>query len=522
MAVEEEDVDRKDVERDAQARKEQETVAEPADGRPITASSTNDFAAKSDDKDLHISRSNSRTSTASDFSISPAPPSSIPAEKKSFKLTRTISTKSQSPSVIPVPLSDRRGLLARFCLTPEIPNPYHYTNKTKWFITFCVAMSAAAAPIGSAIILPGLKDIALALDTTPVITNLSVALYMLAMSIFPLWWSSFSETLGRRTIFISSFALFLVWNVLSAVSSNIAMFIVMRILAGGASASVQAVGAGTIADIWESRERGRAMGIFYLGPLCGPLLAPIIGGVLTEKLGWRSTLWCMVIYGGIVFVLLVFGLPETLRARRNVKKEAEEEALEKEGVIDDAEKMAATQTQLQRVSTRQSVQVKTKKYLKMLRRFFIDPLKIILLLRFPAVALTVYYASITFGSLYFLNISIETTFGASPYYFSTIIVGLAYIPNSLGYLLASVIGGRWIDYIMKREAKKRQPDNNGNLIFRPEDRMRENAWIAGAVFPCALIWYGWSVQFGVHWIVPVSSTLYLPCAYAWPSHSFLD
>lgn len=135
---------------------------------------------------------------------------------------------------------------------------------------------------------------------------------MLSMSIFPLWWSSFSETLGRRTIYLVSFALFLLWNILAAVSNSIGMLIVMRILGGGAAASVQAVGAGTIADIWDVKERGNAMGIFYLGPLCGPLFAPIIGGALGDKLGWRSTLWFLVIYGGVVLVFLFFALPEVL------------------------------------------------------------------------------------------------------------------------------------------------------------------------------------------------------------------
>ena len=75
------------------------------------------------------------------------------------------------------------------------------------------------------------------------------------------------------------------------------MLVITRLLGGGAAASVQAVGAGTIADIWEVRERGKAMGIFYLGPLMGPLFAPILGGVLTEKLGWRSTLWVSIPLG---------------------------------------------------------------------------------------------------------------------------------------------------------------------------------------------------------------------------------
>ena len=135
---------------------------------------------------------------------------------------------------------------------------------------------------------------------------------------------------------------------------------------------------------------------------------------------------------------------------------------------------------------------------------FIDPLQILLYLRFPAVLVTVYYASITFGSLYVLNVSIQDTFERQPYEFSTIIVGLLYIPNSLGYVLASLLGGRWMDAIMKREAVKAERfDRDGRLVFHPEDRMRENAWLGAILYPVALMWYGWTAEKGVYWIVPV-------------------
>jgi multidrug resistance protein len=424
----------------------------------------------------------------------------------------------------PVTLSQRRGLLASFALIPEVKHPTAYPRKIKWLITATVALSAAVAPMGSAIVMPALLPIARAFNTTPTITNLNVALYMLSMSIFPLWWSSFSETFGRRTIYITSFALFVIFAVLSAVARNIGMFIVMRLLFGGAGASVQAVGAGTIADIWEPKERGRAMGVFYLGPLCGPLLAPIIGGGLTQSLGWRATQWFLVIYGGLIIVLLVFTLPETLKKRRNFIQEANQEThaslqteVEEIGVAE-GEKNAnigpditasgtssTPNPSLYHSTTRQSFKLQMRKWITVLKRCLIDPLKIILLLQFPAVAITVYYSSITFGTLYFLNINIEDTFGRPPYSFSTTIVGLMYIPNSLGYILASIFGGHWIDYIMKREARNAgRIDEKGNLIFRPEDRMRENAWIAACCFPIAMIWYGWSVQRGVFWIDPVS------------------
>ncbi|KAJ5086822.1 hypothetical protein NUU61_008129 [Penicillium alfredii] len=397
---------------------------------------------------------------------------------------------------VEVPRLQRRGLFGQLTLLAEIENSKTYSRRKKWFITFIVAVAGATAPMGSSIFFPSLSQVARELDTTPTITNLSIALYMLSMSLFPLWWSSFSERLGRRTIYLVSFVLFVIFNCLCAISSSIAMLIVMRMLSGGASASVQAVGAGTIADLWETRERGRAMSIFYLGPLCGPLLAPIIGGVLAQRWGWRSTLWFLAAYGAVTVIFILFALPETLAVQKPAAPE----------VADDED--APVDRSLSRVSSRQVVR-STTKWLKLLKMIFIDPLKIVLYLRFIPVLLSVYYASIAFGSLYVLNVSVEHTFGKPPYGFSTIIVGLLYIPNSLGYLVASVFGGRWSDKIMQREAKKaNRYDENGKLVYRPEDRMRENAWLGAFLYPAALIWYGWTAEKGVFWLVPMIANFF--------------
>jgi len=431
-------------------------------------------------------------------------------------IDRPRSARPQPPSrsssiyreAIKVPRGERRGLLARVTVIAEVDEPKDLANKTKWMITAVVAIAAAAAPMGSSIILPALEDIAKDFNTTATVTNLSVAFYMLCMSIFPLWWSSFSETLGRRTIYVVSFGLFLIFNVLSAVSVNIAMFVVMRILSGGASASVQAVGAGTIADIWAVKERGRAMGFFYLGPLCGPLIAPILGGILAQNLGWRSCLWSQAIFGVILWFMILFFLPETLHNRRSLADEAEAEATAQ---VADQEKTAGqgVSDSLTHTTTKQSAKIQAKKYGKVLRRVFLEPLAIVLHLRKPAVAITVYYASITFGSLYLLNISVQQIFARSPYNYPVIIVGLLYIPNSVGYFCASLFGGRWIDYIMHREARKAgRFDSHGKLVFRPEDRMKENAWLAAFMYPIALIWYGWTADKGVNVAAPMIANFF--------------
>ncbi|KAI0199065.1 major facilitator superfamily domain-containing protein [Astrocystis sublimbata] len=390
--------------------------------------------------------------------------------------------KSRSPGSasahIPRPIlrSERRGLLGRLALIPEVENPYEYKSGTKWLMTFIVAFAAATSSTGTSIFYPALSVVARDLNTTQAVANLSLAFYLLAMAFTPLWWSAWSEVLGRRTIYILSFFLFAVFSVISAVSVNIAMLIVFRVLTGGASASVQAVGAGTVADIWEPKERGKAMGIFYLGPLCGPGIAPIIGGALTQAFGWRSTLWFLVIFAGVLFLLILFCLPETLGRRPSPEPESNPQGTKKFGVI--------------------------------IKRF-IDPFKVLALLRYPPIIISVFSAAIAFGSLYVVNISIETVFSVPPYNFTTIEVGLLYLAPTLGYALASVLGGRWIDFIMHREAEKAgRYDPDGKLVYLPEDRMKENIWLASSLYPAGMIWYGWTADKAIHWIVPTIATFF--------------
>ena len=58
---------------------------------------------------------------------------------------------SITPVAVKVPRSQRRGLFARFAILAEVEEPKHYSRRSKWFITFVVALAAVAAPIGSAI-----------------------------------------------------------------------------------------------------------------------------------------------------------------------------------------------------------------------------------------------------------------------------------------------------------------------------------------------------------------------------------
>lgn len=417
-----------------------------------------------------------------------------------------------------VPRSKRRGLLSNFCLIREVNDSRRLKPFHKKIIVAAVAFAALIAPMGTSIILPAMPDMAKAFKTTESVINVSLGIYLIALGLFPLWWSSFSEINGRRSVYVISFAAFIAFSIGCALCKNIASLFVLRILSGGSAAAVQAVGAGTIGDIFIPQERGRAMGFFYLGPLMGPLLSPIIGGLIVARWGWRSTMWFMVIVGASCFIVIVLVLPETLRI---------ETPVERIESLNDPSAMADLMAPVARTRSRRSQEfgedeVEKKKYFAKLYKIFrknadeerkeqrdpfltklhitfISPLKSLRLLKYPPVPLTIAYSGLTFMVLYFLNVGIESLYSSPPYGWSSILVGLCYIPNSLGYLISSVSNGYYSDNLIRKSIEK-----NGRLI--PEDRLSYNIYFASTLLPISLLIFGWCAHFKVFWLCPLIGT----------------
>lgn len=214
-----------------------------------------------------------------------------------------------------VPRKQRRGILANLSVVPEYKDARNYPGKLKAGIIFLIAYAAMMGPMGTSIIYPSINPISEDYKTTTMMVNVSVGIYLLSLGVLPLWWSSLSELRGRRTVYVLSFSLLCAFCVGSALAPNIQAFIVFRMLCGACSASVQSVGAGTVADLFKPEDRGKMLGYYYLGALMAPLLAPIIGSLLVSRWSWRSTQWFMVILAGVNVLLLTLLLPETLRSQ---------------------------------------------------------------------------------------------------------------------------------------------------------------------------------------------------------------
>lgn len=83
--------------------------------------------------------------------------------------------------------------------------------------------------------------------------------------------------------------IYIVGTVVCSQAQTMPVFLGMRILQSLGSSAVLALGAGTLADMYDPHERGTKLGVYYACPLLGPALGPIIGGAVTAAADWRAT-----------------------------------------------------------------------------------------------------------------------------------------------------------------------------------------------------------------------------------------
>lgn len=107
--------------------------------------------------------------------------------------------------------------------------------------------------------------------TNSTIKAMTVSLYVLGFAIGPLFLAPLSELYGRLIVYIFCNIFYIAFTAGCAFSTGTAMFLVFRFIAGCAASGPMSIGGGTVADLYPPEQRGKAMAMFTVGPLLGPV-----------------------------------------------------------------------------------------------------------------------------------------------------------------------------------------------------------------------------------------------------------
>jgi multidrug resistance protein len=304
--------------------------------------------------------------------------------------------------------------------------------------------------------------------------TLGLSTFVLGLAIGPLLMSPLSEFYGRRPIYLSSWAMFLVWIIPSAVAGNPETIIVTRFFGGFAGSAFLSVAGGTVSDVFSRDEIQAPMTIISLSPFIGPSLGPLIGGFINSNTYWRWTYYFLLIWSTVVLVCIVFLAPETyhpVRLREKARRLRKETGDER---------------------WRAPMENMTKSIARTVGYSLLRPFQ--LLAYEPMCLLLCVFSAILLGCLYLFFGAFSLIFGGV-YGFNLWQTGLAFLGIFTGMVAAAATNPLW------QFARERLLVNNQG-IAEPEFRLPPA--IAGAVLvPTGLFWFAWTAYPWIHWIVPV-------------------
>jgi EmrB/QacA subfamily drug resistance transporter len=133
----------------------------------------------------------------------------------------------------------------------------------------------------------------MAVDLNSTATNLQwvISVYMLALGAFMVPAGRIGDIFGRRRALLAGIALFGLSSVLCALAPSATLVIAFRALQGLGAALIFPVSVSVLTNAFPSVRASHAIGLAYGIAGLGNAAGPLIGGLLTETVGWRWIFW---------------------------------------------------------------------------------------------------------------------------------------------------------------------------------------------------------------------------------------
>src|SRR3954465_10697572 len=157
----------------------------------------------------------------------------------------------------------------------------------KWWTLLAGCVAAFMLLLDITVVNVALPDIQKDLGASLSSLQWVVDAYSLTLAAFLLTAGSFADRIGRRRVFTAGFVIFTFASFLCGISGNATLLNLARGLQGVGGAAMFATSLALIAEEFQGRERGTAIGAW--GATIGGAVAigPLVGGALTEGLGWE-------------------------------------------------------------------------------------------------------------------------------------------------------------------------------------------------------------------------------------------
>jgi EmrB/QacA subfamily drug resistance transporter len=121
--------------------------------------------------------------------------------------------------------------------------------------------------------------------------------YLLSSATLLVPFGRIADIHGRKKIFASGIVVFVLSSLFAGMASSATMLIPCRVFQGIGGAMLAGTAVALLTTVFPAHERGKVLGINVAATYIGLSLGPVLGGILTHNLGWRSVFFLSALLG---------------------------------------------------------------------------------------------------------------------------------------------------------------------------------------------------------------------------------
>ncbi|WP_282094726.1 multidrug effflux MFS transporter [Epibacterium ulvae] len=176
-------------------------------------------------------------------------------------------------------------------------------------ISTLIILSGISA-LGINVFVPSLPGMAAYFNSEYATLQLAISLYLATNAVIQILVGPLSDKWGRRPVLLAGIGVFLLATLGCIYAPSAEVFLGFR-MAQASVVVAMVISRASVRDLYDQDSAASMIGYVTMGMAVVPMVAPAIGGVLDETLGWQANFWLLFLAGAVAFVLVYFDFGET-------------------------------------------------------------------------------------------------------------------------------------------------------------------------------------------------------------------
>jgi len=188
-------------------------------------------------------------------------------------------------------------------------------------LTFLIAILTAVGQMTQTMYVPSIGHMASEFLVTPAALQAVMACYLIPYGFSQFIYGPLSDRLGRKPIIVVGLLIYIVGTIVALFAHSYDWFLAGSFIQGLGIGCGGAMSRTLTRDLFEGAELHKVNSLISMCVIFSPLIAPVLGGYLTEAFGWRSSYLFLALFGIAVVITMMTSFMETLpREKRRYEK----------------------------------------------------------------------------------------------------------------------------------------------------------------------------------------------------------